>query len=165
MEDIKGPKPFFEEKITLSKRKSALIIAGVLLIRALLTLLPSYEIDMNGYRAWSLYLADHGYAGFYRTFHVVYGPVIPYLLQLSGILAKTFSLCSHAHAYLIKLWAVLSDLAGATVLCLLGRRSGRMRRGFLLGVAYLLNPAVFLTHLSGGSLIRSPPLYSWAFCI
>lgn len=143
MEDTKRLKPFFAENASLSKRNILLVITGVLIIRALLTLLPSYQIDMNGYRAWSLYLADHGYAGFYRAFHVVYGPVIPYFLQLSGILAKTFSLSSHAHEYLIKLWAVLSDLAGAVFLYLLGRRRGRMRRGFLLGAAYLLNPAVF----------------------
>lgn len=141
---------------SLSKRKMAVIITSAVIIRLLLTLLPSYRVDMEGYRAWSHYLANNGYGSFYRAFHVVYGPIFPYLLHLSGILAKTLSLSPNAHEYLIKLWALLSDLVGAVLIYKLGRRRGREGLGFMLGVGYLLNPAVFFNSSIWGQFDSIP---------
>lgn len=123
----------------------ALLIAGaaVILIRLLLTAIPSYQVDMGGYRAWSSYLAEKGPKGLYEAYHIVYAPAYMYLLWITGIIAKAFSVSAATHAYLIKLWAVAAELIGAYLIYKIGKKYGKERLGFILGVVYALNPGVF----------------------
>jgi len=138
--------------------QNVLIIAGaaIILIRLLLTLIPSYRVDMGGYRAWSLYLAEKGPKGLYETFHIVYAPAYMYLLWITGIIVKTFSLNAAAHAYLIKLWAVASELIGGYLIYKIGKKYGKERLGFILGVVYALNPGVFFNSSIWGQFDSIP---------
>jgi len=110
-----------------------------------LTAIPSYRIDMGGYRAWSTYLAHNGPKGLYggTTYHIVYAPAYMYLLWITGIVVKIFSIGIEGHAFLIKLWAVASELIGAFLIYKIGKKYGKERLGFILGVVYALNPGVF----------------------
>lgn len=130
-----------QSKLSPGFMAAVTIIAVV--ARMLLTALPSYKIDMGGYRAWSLYLAEKGFDGFYENFHVVYGPAYMYLLWISGLLAKFLSLGQPGHEYLIKMWAVASDFAGSYLIYRIGRKYEKRDMGFILGIIYALNPAIF----------------------
>lgn len=127
-----------------NKRFKPVIVLVILivLVKLLLSLLPSDAIDMPGYRAWSRHLATRGFDDFYQTWHVVYAPAYMYLLWFSGIIAKVFSLSPPMHEFLIKLWSVLFDLAGGILLYLTARDHGRRRLGVVLGAVYALNPAI-----------------------
>jgi Gpi18-like mannosyltransferase len=144
------------DKLPLSTEAVLWIIAVAVAARALLTLLPSYKIDMGGYRAWSIYLSQKGFDGFYENFHVVYGPAYLYLLWISGKLAQLLSLSQFAHEYIIKLWAVFSDFIGGFLIYRIGGRYAKQRLGFLLGVAYVLNPAVFFNSSIWGQFDSIP---------
>lgn len=51
---------FFEDGKPVSRNMFIITGTVVILIRLLLTTIPSYQVDMGGYRAWSLYLAENG---------------------------------------------------------------------------------------------------------
>lgn len=131
-------------------------LGGVILIRLLLTLLPSYKVDMGGYRAWSAFLAQSGFADFYDTFHVVYAPFYMYFLWITGFVAKIFSMSIEAHEFLIKIWAVASDVLGGYLIYLIGKKYGRDKEGFILGIAYAMNPAVFFNSSIWGQFDSIP---------
>lgn len=133
-----------------------LVVGVTVIVRYLLTLLPSYQVDMGGYSAWSLYLAQAGFDGFYQTFHVVYAPAYMYLLWLTGKITTLFSLSMETHVLLIKLWAVLSDLVGGYLIYLIGKRLGKAKLGFILGTAYVLNPAIFFNSSVWGQFDSIP---------
>lgn len=141
---------------SLAGKPLLILLLAVILIRFLLSTLPSYRIDMEGYRAWSLYLADKGPAGFYQNFHVVYAPAYMYLLWISGILAGTLSLGTASHIVLIKLWAVASEVVGGYLIYKLGVRHGKERAGLLIGTFYALNPAVFFNSSIWGQFDSIP---------
>jgi len=112
------------------------------ILRILFTLAPSYDVDMTGYLAWSRHLADLGPRDFYATFHVVYAPAYQYLLWLTGEFASLTQMGAASHVQFIKLWAVLADAVGASLLMRLGLGMDRPRAGFALAMLYFMNPAV-----------------------
>lgn len=140
---VKKNKKIRDNKKSIPSDVFAILSIAVVLIRLMLTGIPSYQIDMNGYYAWSRYLAELGPKGLYETFHIVYAPLYMYLLWITGIIAKIFSLNAGTHVYLIKLWAVASDLAGAYLIYKIGRKYEKERLAFALGIFYALNPGVF----------------------
>ena len=117
-------------------------VVAVLFVRLLLTALPAYAIDMNGYAGWSRFLADSGPSRFYGTFHVVYAPLFHYCLWFTGEVAKGFHFSADAHAYAIKLWSVLADAAGAGLLLWLARDMKCNRCAWPFALMYFMNPAV-----------------------
>lgn len=146
-------------KIRVSSAKDweiGLVVGITIIVRYLLTLLPSYQVDMGGYSAWSLYLAKVGFDGFYETFHVVYAPAYMYLLWVTGKITTLFSLNLETHVVLIKLWAVLSDLVGGYLIYRIGKRLGKAKLGFILGTVYALNPAVFFNSSVWGQFDSMP---------
>ena len=151
-----------EEKVMKVRVSSAkdweigLVVGITIIVRYLLTLLPSYQVDMGGYSAWSLYLAKVGFDGFYETFHVVYAPAYMYLLWVTGKITTLFSLNLETHVVLIKLWAVLSDLVGGYPHLSDGKRLGKAKLGFILGTVYALNPAVFFNSSVWGQFDSIP---------
>ncbi len=123
---------------------SITIVAAVIIIRILLSFLPSHRVDMGMYNYWSHYLADRGYAGFYESSHIVYAPFYMYFLQISGKIASIFHVSDLTHEFLIKMWAVLFEFIGAYLIYRIGKHLGKSRAGFWTGVFYVLNPAVFI---------------------
>jgi hypothetical protein len=136
--------------------KMTLILAIVIFIKIALSFLPSYKVDMGGYVAWSLYLAEKGFGGFYNTFHVVYGPIYMYMLLITGKLVTIFSLDTSANEFLVKFWSVLSDIIGGYLIYLIGRRYGKQKLGVILGVVYALNPAIFFNSSIWGQFDSIP---------
>ncbi|HOQ37547.1 MAG TPA: hypothetical protein PK033_06205 [Acetivibrio sp.] len=147
---------FSEVQKPISPEVFICVSIAVILIRLLLTAIPSYKVDMGGYRAWSLYLAENGPKGLYETFHIVYAPAYMYLLWITGIVAKAFSVGAATHAYLIKLWAVAFELVGAYLIYKIGKRYGKERLGFILGIIYALNPGVFFNSSIWGQFDSIP---------
>jgi Gpi18-like mannosyltransferase len=115
-----------------------------LAIRILISLIPPYKIDMDGYAAWSLYLADNGSAGLYDTFHVVYAPFYQYFLWLSGLIATLFNMTKPVLIYLLKMWPLLFECVGAWLMFKISERADRRGAGIAAAILYLLNPAVFM---------------------
>jgi len=120
------------------------VVFGVVIVRILLTLLPSHKVDMGGYNYWSHYLAERGFQGFYESLHVVYAPFYMYLLLISGKIASFFAVSDLSHEFLIKFWAVLFDFIGGCLIYLIGKKNGKSKLGFWLGIFYILNPAIFI---------------------
>jgi Gpi18-like mannosyltransferase len=123
---------------------SVTIIVAVIIIRILLTMLPSHRVDMGMYNYWSHYLADQGLAGFYNSSHIVYAPFYMYFLMISGKIASLFSVSDLTHEFLIKMWAVLFEFIGAYLIYRIGKQLGKPRLGFWTAIFYVLNPAVFI---------------------
>ncbi|GAE89764.1 hypothetical protein [Acetivibrio straminisolvens] len=146
----------FEMEKPISQNAFIIVGVAIILIRLILTTIPSYQVDMGGYRAWSLYLAEKGPKGLYETFHIVYAPAYMYMLWITGIIAKAFSVNAATHAFLIKLWAVASELVGAYLIYKIGKRYGKERLGFILGVVYALNPGVFFNSSIWGQFDSIP---------
>lgn len=142
-----------------------IIVFATLLIRLLLTLLPSHKVDMGGYNYWSHYLADRGFAGIYET-HLVYGPAYLYLLFISGKVASFFAVSDLTHEFLIKLWAVLFDFIGGFLIYLVGKQRKKRRLGFWAGVFYILNPAIFINSSIWGQFdsLLATLLFSVVYC-
>ena len=137
----------------------------VILVRISITFLPSCEVDMGGYQNWSLYLANHinqGFASFYPDNHVVYAPFYMYFLLVTGIIAK-FILGVQAWPevpdFLVKMWAVGSDLIGALLIRQIGNHIGKARLADILAIGYLLNPAIFFNSSIWGQFDSMPATF------
>jgi len=151
----KGKRVDIMEK-PVAPRTFLIVSVAVVIIRLLLTAIPSYQVDMGGYRAWGLYLAQKGPVGLYETYHIVYAPAYLYCLWITGIIVKTFSIGAAGHAFLIKLWAVVAELIGAYMIYKIGKKYGKERLGFILGIAYALNPGVFFNSSIWGQFDSIP---------
>lgn len=137
-------------------RMLLVVVITIVFVRFLLSSLPSYRIDMAGYRAWSLYLADNGFKGFYKTYHVVYAPAYMYLLWITGMFARLFSLGEASHIFLIKIWAVLSDIIGGYLIYRIANSHKKGTAGLILGTIYALNPGVFFNSSIWGQFDSIP---------
>lgn len=138
----------------------------VVLIRLIITLLPSFRIDMGGYHAWSEYLADVGSKGMYEYFHIVYAPGYLYFLWITGLVSKLLLIPPFWHKYLIKIWAVAFDFLGAFLIYKIGEKYNKPKTGFVLGVSYALNPGVFFNSSIWGQFDSIPAtmLFAVVYC-
>lgn len=132
------------------------VLCVVILVRILISMLPSYRIDMGGYKAWSIFLAENGFESFYKTFHVVYAPAYMYLLWVTGKLAQIFSLSGVSHEFFVKIWAVLSDIAGGYLIYRIAVQRRKEHTGLILGTIYCLNPGVFFNSSIWGQFDSIP---------
>jgi len=142
------------------------VLFGVVIVRILLTLLPSHKVDMGGYNYWSHYLSERGFQGFYESLHVVYAPFYMYLLLISGKIASFFAVSDLAHEFLIKSWAVLFDFIGGYLIYLIGKKNGKPRLGFWVGIFYILNPAIFINSSIWGQFdsLLATILFATIYC-
>jgi len=134
-------KASIEEK-PLEKNKIAMILIVLLIVRVLLTLLPSHKIDI-GFLKWEIsYLGNNSLKNFTTDIHFVYGPIYAFFLKMSAIIVKTFSLPDLAQEFMIKIWAVLFDFVAAAFIYLIGKKYNKIRLGIGLAIFYVLNPAI-----------------------
>lgn len=139
-----------------NRRNMIAVVLAAVAARVLLTLLPSYKVDMPGYMAWGQYLAQYGPKNFYDTFHVVYAPFYMYLLWFSGIISNLFSFSQPVYEYFIKLWSVASDFLGGYLIYRIGCMYNKNERGFVAGIIYSLNPAIFFNSSVWGQFDSIP---------
>jgi Gpi18-like mannosyltransferase len=125
-------------------KKIVLCIIGLFILRLIISLLPSYRIDIDGYIAWSYYLRDNGFEGVYQNFHIVYGPFYLYFLWLTGFIGKILSLDRGGIEFLIKFWSVLFDFLGAYIIYLISIKYKKEKYGLIAAAIYVLNPAIFM---------------------
>jgi len=120
------------------------VLAGGLLLRLVLALLPPFQIDTGTFRAWSDALARDNPWNFYKTdFFTDYAPGYMYVLWFIGKLNQLFHFNQETFEYVLKLPSIAADIASAYVLYLLLRDQKQELR---VGAAaiYLLFPAVLL---------------------
>jgi Gpi18-like mannosyltransferase len=113
---------------------------------------------MNGYVAWSNYLAIHGPSQFYGTsgFHVVYAPFFQYFLWFTGEIANRLSLSTALHVVLIKLWSVLFEFIGAWLILLISEKANKPETGTIMAFIYLVNPGVYINSSIWGQFDSIP---------
>jgi Gpi18-like mannosyltransferase len=169
--DVQPETPVIQEEPPKKKQPVTMkmvisVLLGVALVKLLLCLFASDAIDMPGYRAWSMQLATRGFDDFYQTCHVVYGPAYMYLLWISGKVATIFSLSTKTHEVLIKFWSLCSDMIGAYLIYLIGKKLRKERIGLWLGVAYALNPAIFFNSCIWGQFesVAATMLLAVVYC-
>ncbi|MFN3301968.1 MAG: hypothetical protein ACK413_03020 [Patescibacteria group bacterium] len=104
--------------------------------------LPSFQSDIDLFRAWSKDLAENGFFGFYERWNSDYSPGYLFLLFFCGKIAKIFSLSVKWHNFLIKFWTILFEAIGGYLIYLIGKKHKKEKLGFYLAIFYLLNLAV-----------------------
>lgn len=125
-------------------KKIIITILLLIVVKFILAFVSADAIDMPGYKAWSISLAQNPLANIYDNFHVVYGPVYLYLLLISGKISLWLNFSDKLHEILIKTWSIFSDIICAYLIYLLGKKYNKNNIGLWLGIFYALNPAIIL---------------------
>ncbi len=125
-------------------RPIAFVLLAGLILRLALAALPGFGIDLGSFRAWSIQLADRGPWNFYDGgFFADYAPGYLYVLWFIGTLDRFLQFDAGTFNYVLKLPAILADLASAYLLYRLLEGQRPLLR--LAGPAvYLLFPATLL---------------------
>lgn len=127
-------------------RVTLLLVAALLLRVALAAATRGYEADIGTFSAWAAHAAD-GLTSFYSPgFFADYPPGYIYLLWLVGKLrlVLTIDFDSPAFLVLLKLPAILADIATAGLFFYLGRSCWNARTALTWAALYAFNPAVIL---------------------
>ena len=132
-----------------------LLLAAGFVIRLLFMGQTGFANDVSSFEAWSLTLAAHPMWQFYgSTSFADYPPGYFYVLWIVGHAYALFG----AHAsidvlkYLVKLPAVLTDLADGALLFFLVRRFASERVALGAAALFVLNPAVIFISASWGQV-------------
>ncbi|MGD0584247.1 MAG: hypothetical protein ABSA86_00520 [Oryzomonas sp.] len=124
-----------------------LILTGAALLRvALAATTRGYAADITTFSAWAAHAAD-GLTSFYSPgFFADYPPGYIYPLWLIGKLRLVLGIDFDTPAFLVllKLPAILADIATAGLLFRLGCRSLSVKTSLALAALYAFNPAVIL---------------------
>ena len=109
--------PTGRSRLGVTVKPITAILAAGLVIRLLVAAVPGVGADLDTFRGWSLQLADDGPWNFYSSdFFADYSPGYLYILWLFGLLNNVFSFSSDQFHYLLKLPAIVADLASAYLL-------------------------------------------------
>lgn len=129
-----------------------LAIAGVLRI-VLSVNIAGYSVDINCFQAWSLRMADVGPAGFYAPdYFCDYPPGAMLLLWPIGFLLRAAGQSEGLGLLVVKLPALLCDMAGAVCLYAYAKKKRGQVTGVALSCLYLLNPAVLVNGAAWGQM-------------
>ena len=124
-----------------------LLLAGAALLRvALAATTRGYAADITTFSAWAAHAAD-GLTAFYSPgYFADYPPGYIYLLWLIGKLRLVLGIDFDTPVFLVllKLPAILADIATAGLLFRLGCRSWSAKTSLALAALYAFNPAVIL---------------------
>jgi Gpi18-like mannosyltransferase len=136
-----------EEEGTPGGGTLTLLLAGAALLRvALAATTRGYAADITTFSAWAAHAAD-GLTSFYSPgYFADYPPGYIYVLWLIGKLRLVLGVDFDTPAFLIllKLPAILADIATAGLLFRLGCRSLSVKTSLALAALYAFNPAVIL---------------------
>ncbi|GAC1467226.1 MAG: hypothetical protein PVSMB11_02780 [Desulfuromonadaceae bacterium] len=136
-----------EEAEAPAGRKLALLLIGAGLLRvALAATTKGYAADVTTFSAWAAHAAD-GLTSFYSPgYFADYPPGYLYILWLVGKLRLVLGIGFDTPAFLVllKLPAILADIATAGLLYRLSRRYWSGISSLILAALYAFNPAVIL---------------------
>lgn len=90
------------------------LFAAALILRLLLASLPGFDVDLGTFRAWSDRLANDNPWNFYRPGEFTdYAPGYMYVLWIIGELDKVLHFNQDQWEYILKIPAIVADLASA----------------------------------------------------
>ena len=121
-----------------------LLLLGGLVLRLILATLPGFGVDIGIFQFWSTQLAEHGPWEFYdEDFFTDYAPGYMYVLLFIGELDQLFDFNDPTFEYVLKMPAIVADLASAY---LIYKLLELQRMDLRLGAAalYLVFPATLL---------------------
>ncbi|QLI81982.1 phospholipid carrier-dependent glycosyltransferase [Chitinibacter fontanus] len=115
-----------------------------------------HSYDIGTFSAWALDMYQRGFAGFYRPgYFADYPPGYITVLWLVGGAANWFHLAYDSPSFLavLKLPAMLADIAGAVFLLWVGRNSSVTRPlALIAAILWLLNPLAIVTSAFWGQV-------------
>lgn len=120
------------------------LMAAALLIRLLLASLPGFGVDNGTFQAWSQDLAAHQPWNFYKPHQFTdYAPGYMYVLWMIGELDKLMHFNHDQWVYILKIPAIVADLASAYLVYRMLEKQGPLAQ---LGatVIYLFFPPALL---------------------
>lgn len=132
----------------------ALLGAG-LVIRLILAKSQGYVSDMNTFKAWASHAATGGLTQFYNTdMFADYPPGYIYVLYILGKLQDFYGLGMDSVPFLVlmKLPAMLADLATAVLLFRMASRKLGPGAAFGAALLYVFNPAVLINSAVWGQV-------------
>ena len=133
-----------------------IITAAGMAVRLLASLLPiRFASDIACFRAWADMLFRNGPAQFYVSEAFTdYPPGYMYILYIVGAVRNGFGIesGSFTEELLIKLPAMLADIALGVVIFRLAESRTTRRRALVASMAYVLNPAVILISACWGQV-------------
>ena len=133
-----------------------IIIAAGLLARLLASMLPvQFESDISCFRAWANMLFTDGPSKFYASDAFTdYPPGYMYVLYLIGAVRNGFGIAngSYTEILLVKLPAMLADLALGVVIFRMACKRLTRKRALAASLAYVLNPAVIVISACWGQV-------------
>lgn len=117
-------------------------------------LIEGHPIDINDFIAWANHAYTAGLPRFYEGVFADYPPGYVYVLYVIGWLRHLLALDFHSGVYivLVKLPAMMADLASGCLLYSLAKRRLGEAAGTGLAMLYLLNPVVFLNSTLWGQI-------------
>ncbi len=132
-----------------------IILALGLLIRIAFMGQSGFANDVSSFEAWALNLTQHATWQFYQTTSFAdYPPGYFYILWIVGHVFALFG--PHADVnllkYLVKLPAVLVDLADGALLFAIVRRFANERWALIAAAAFVFNPAIIFISASWGQV-------------
>ncbi len=115
---------------------------------------PGYEVDVNTFKAWANKAASGGLAHFYDGQFADYPPGYIYVLWVLGTLQQAFHIdwASKSALLLIKLPALIADVAIGYLLYREGAKRLSSSAGFGLALLFLFNPAVLVNSAGWGQI-------------
>lgn len=133
-----------KDKISL---KLATLIIIALVIRIMISTLPSFEYDESAYRFWSQRLVELGPAHFYSAQVFTNNPLGGlYAFWITGLVKNAFiphlSFFSREYDILLKLPANIADIITGFIIYLLVKRKVSERWAIIGFLMYVFNPAL-----------------------
>ncbi|HUF53644.1 MAG TPA: hypothetical protein VMR52_07705 [Dehalococcoidia bacterium] len=122
----------------------ALLMAGALVLRLALAYLPGFGVDIGTFQAWANSMAANGPSNFYNeTSFTDYAPGYMYILWIIGEAHQQFHFTGDQFFYVIKIPAIIADMASLWLLYkLLEGQTPATRLGAV--TIYALFPAALL---------------------
>jgi Gpi18-like mannosyltransferase len=123
----------------------ALLVSFI--IRMYLSQFEGHGYDISLFKTWSRGVYYTGFAHFYNGIGSDYPPFYIYILWAIGTFYKSFisfsfDIDSPIFSILLKMPAILADIATALLIFLIVRKYGSFRLAFISMISYAFNPAI-----------------------
>lgn len=147
-----------KETLGLSLRQFYGGLAIALALHLLLISLPiAFTIDMNLFKAWSIWLVQQGFGNFYNYSNCDYPPAYLYILWAIGKVYQIFD-PSFAHTSgvlftaMIKLPPVFADIGAAMLIVKILKPQIAEERAYAIALIYTFNPLIIFVSAVWGQV-------------
>lgn len=155
-----------EEKSLGLKDKVLILIFVALIVRIVIALAgPQCSIDVNLFQYWAKSAAEHGFSIYAKPNNIDYPPGYIFVLMILGHISNLFGAYGTSLGRLIiKLPAILSDLAIAYFIYKLAKDKLEDKWTYFLVLIWLFNPMVILDSAAWGQVDSFLTLFLiWTF--